>query len=384
MLNYYYWYAVIWIAILSIYSLSWSQINTKLHPVLILFFVITIWMSVLLGRKNNKQLRFFPMQIRPQKSQYVTLFIILYFVIEFYIYGGIPIIEYLFMHNRGYTSFTGSKSIFTVLFTFSLYYAIYLYYAHVSFSKITKEYLLQAMLILTFIFCTGNRGAILMSIFCIVIIYLSSKKLSIFDGAKILIFALIILYLFGAVGNLREGGKSFCDDTYITAIGEYQDYPSYLPGAYKWAYSYLTSPLNNLNYNISHSNININNFMLTFLPDFISKRIAPDFTLKTGVKLVKPYFNVSTGYAQAVVFGGVVGLFMMYSFLMIFSLVIRKIFLSSQQHYIPSLAIINMLIVFFFFINTITYSGISFQLFYPFIFSLVFRARKKKLFNVRR
>lgn len=380
MLNFYYWYALVWMSILIIYSFQWSDINTQLDVSLKIFFIITIISSLLLGRIMRRLFRFQPMRKRPQNAVLLSFLAILYFCFEFYLYGSIPLIEYLFIHQKEYTSFTGIKTLHTIVFTFTSYYAILLFYAHVSFCRYTKIYLCLSIALLAILFANGNRGIIMMNIFAFVLIYLSSRQVSFYRCLYYVIpLLLIMLYSFGVLGNLRSGASLYWDDSYITMLGEYNsNYPAYLSGAYKWAYSYLTSPLNNLNYNISNNVWGIGNFLTAFMPDFLTRRIFTENNLSLYVNLVREYFNVSTGYIQALIFGGFLGLFIMYFFVMFVPIFILKYLGRCSARYIPSLAIINIIVIFFFFVNTFAYSGISFQLFFPVAHTMLCKIKNYK------
>lgn len=379
MLNYYYWYSLIWGTIIIFYLLGWSKINSSLDVYLLFFFGITIVSSLVLGVINRKKFVFVIASPGPKRDALITALLVSYFVYEFFTYGGVPVLEYLFLHNKEYGSFQGIKSLFVVVFTFTSFYSIYLFYMYICLKK-NWRLLVEYMLLVIMMFLTGSRGAILMNLFAVSIMIFSYYNHGFVKKIFFLISIVMVLYLFGIIGNLRSG-FIWNDSSFITKLGNYSEtYPEYLPNEFMWTYSYLTSPLNNLNYNFAHNtnNINIFKYLMIYLPDFMVKRTIGDVNANTNIDLVVPYFNVSTGYAQANVYGGIIGMFIMYIMqFVILSYVLKIIKIRAPFLYIPSVAIANVIVAFFFFVNTLAYSEISLQIIYPLVLAVVFLKNKK-------
>lgn len=385
MLNYYYWYSIVWGFVLVFYMFGWSEINTELDIKLVLFFVATIITSAVLGIFNRRKFVY----KKPlahintnRKDMYITGIILLYFFCEFYLYGGIPMFEYSSGTKvyGGESAFKGIKTLYVIFFTFTTFYSLCLYYQYTYLHK--KRLQIEYMLLLIVVFIAGHRGTAVIILFSGILISCSYSKFNLKKMLYYFCFMFGILYVFGIVGNLRSG-VVWNDYSYITWLGRYsENYPKVLPDAFKWTYSYITSPLNNLNYNYIYNldKINLLDYCSVYIPDFLGKRIIRDYSFSKNVNLVVPYFTVSTGYAGACVSGGIAGMFIMYivQFVILY-FVDKTVYRYANFLYIPTLVMINLIVFFFFFENTIAHSGFILPLLYP-LLSAFFLKYKRNIF----
>jgi oligosaccharide repeat unit polymerase len=127
------------------------------------------------------------------------------------------------------------------------------------------------------------------------LIYIYIHKITIFKVFKFFSISLLVIILFGILGDLRSGIGSI---EYVAGISD--NYPSFLPSGFIWAYVYITSPLSNLNHNIDlYSDFNFEPSLafINLLPSIIRSKLVPspggmDFSL------VNDNLNVSTMYPQ--------------------------------------------------------------------------------------
>ena len=378
-LNYYYNYAIIWGAVLFLYSLGLSSINTILHWQIALFLGLTIILSLILSVVNKKKFNLCNLEniyhhysYKSKTDTYVTgLLIIYFFLIEFYRFGNIPMLAY-FTGNALYGDFRGIKTLYVFALTFLCYYSIYLFYIYVYLQR-KKRLLFESITLTIITFLVGNRGTFFTNLFAMTLINISRKKFSLKQICINLLFCLVLLYVFGILGNLRSG-DSWNDSSMISFIGGYNDtWPSYVPEAFKWAYSYITSPLNNLNYNYScNVNYDITRSFEAFFPDFLGKRLFDHYSLSGNVKLVVESLTVSTGFIKVCLSGGIIGMIFMYiGQFVILGCMLKTIRIGAPRLYIPSLALANNIVCFFFFENTIAHSGFILPLIYPFFYALI-------------
>ena len=92
-----------------------------------------------------------------------------------------------------------------------------------------------------------SRASLIVLAFCFICVMISGNNLFVRHTKTILylipLLFIIITYAFGILGNIRCGcAWNAC--TVINEIGQYNArYPAWLPDEFKWAYTYITSPL---------------------------------------------------------------------------------------------------------------------------------------------
>ena len=378
-LNYYYNYAIIWGIVLFLYSLGLSSINTILHWQVVLFLGLTVILSLFLSAGNKRKFNSSNLENMYHRSSYKSktdiyvtgLLTIYFFLFEFYRFGNIPMLAY-FTGNALYGDFRGIKTLYVFAFTFLCYYSIYLFYIYVYLQR-KKRLLFESITLTIIAFLVGSRGTFFTNLFAMTLISMSRKKFSLRQICTSLLFCLALLYVFGIFGNLRSG-YSWNDSSMISLVGGYYDtWPSYVPEAFKWAYSYITSPLNNLNYNYGcNINYDIMKCSEAFFPDFLAKRLFNNYSLSGDVKLVVDSLTVSTGFIKVCLGGGIIGMIFMYiGQFVILGGILKAVRVGAPQLYIPSLALANNIVCFFFFENTIAHSGFILPLLYPFFYAMM-------------
>ena len=139
---------------------------------------------------------------------------------------------------------------------------------------------------------------------------LKTKNLLLFG-----VLALSIILLFGIVGDLRSGNSDF----FIAIAQPSSNYPTFLPSGFLWVYIYITSPLNNVNFNIHDYplfNFNPSPLLSSILPSFIRDKIS-FWGQSSNFKLVDDLLNVSSmfpnylsafGYFGSIFFYFIIGL----------------------------------------------------------------------------
>ena len=136
-------------------------------------------------------------------------------------------------------------------------------------------------------------------------IYFSLRRPSFRIFVRTGILAIATLLMFGYVGDARSGR-----DAIIYLAAPTFDYPDWLPSAFIWVYIYLSSPLNNVNYNID---VSPNFFPLetagTFIPSFARDDVLAAFgySQNQNWSLVSETFNVSSLLQGLLTDFGVIG-----------------------------------------------------------------------------
>lgn len=112
-----------------------------------------------------------------------------------------------------------------------------------------------------------------------------------------------ILLIFGYVGDIRSGR-----DAFISLADPTFSYPDWLPSALIWVYIYVTTPLNNVNYNIDISpNIFPLETLGTFIPSFARDEFMSAVGANKSWNLVIESFNVNSLLQSFLSDFGVVG-----------------------------------------------------------------------------
>ena len=364
-----YIYGLVYSALLVLYSFALSDLCVKLDLGLFIFLIASIIISFVLGYVFRKVYRFVDVVVSRELINKKLIWGIVASCLFEYVYcGQIPIIA-IINGASSYTSFTGIHTFHTFICTLASFYAQYLLYLFICNKKNYKCFFYYCLILFVAFFLQFNRGQLLVNLFISVAMIIQSLKgkIKVRHIILVLISFVGILYVFGGLGNIRHG-FAWDDNRYITILGQYNSkWPSWLPGQFKWTYSYLISPISNLNHNIVHKGASINamGIITTYFPDFVANRL-PQST--SNLLLVVPWFTTLPGYAGAFCFGGsYIGLVIYFTVLVILPTMILVAAPFKPEYRTIVNAVMSTIVAFSFFTNTITYSAISFILLYPFL-----------------
>lgn len=372
-MNYFYWYTTIWSAVLLLYSLDWSNINRPLCFDVKLFFLITIPASLIIGFLNRKKFIFnMPIEIL-RRHGWITFAVVIGHIAEYIYCGQIPLFAIL-QGTNAYSTYEGIPSFHPLLITFTCFYSMHCFYCWICMPKREvqrKAWLKDAVIMLLMQILLFSRASLMITLFSWGIILYNVKKLHIRPKMVIIVIVsvLVILWGFGVTGNLRSGAE-WNDTSIIETIGEYNDnYPSWLSKQYMWAYTYITSPLSNFNTSALAlvESTSFSKYCISFLPDFLVKRLFPEYLQSKPFELTSNNLNAVAGFTTYYVYGGVIGLLGMYIYLMLGQLLLLRYLRSSQVYLIPIVVVMCQLVVGLIFYNTIYLSQCSFLLVYALI-----------------
>lgn len=388
MLNFFFMYSIIWGVILLFYSLGWSDLCEDLHPSLKFFFFITISVSLVLGIIYRKHFKYKESSFLPQRNKWIPWIIVGFNILEFIYCRQIPFVNILFGGGtyEGHEGYTGIPTLHSIFIAFGSFYAQYLFYRFLC-NKKEKNVLRDYFIILISIYLLQfNRGGLMISFFMSVLLYLAKNtdkiksginKKTIISGVAFLLF---VCWGFGVLGNIRHG-YLFNDSSYIERVGRFNEkYPTWLPKQFMWPYSYIVTPVANINYNVSHSTYESNTigFVMSFVPDFLERRIYSGKI--NSPELVEKYiFNATPGFGTAYVNAGIKGMYILYFVLLFGNMMCFKLLPIKYNYRMTCLAIMNIIVIFQFFTNTLFYSAISFQVIFPLLsfFKLKWQYSKK-------
>ena len=389
-LNPFYWFAFVWSAVLVLYQFRWTTLYGDLDASLLLFFLITILLSVVLGIFFGRMLKKVKIEYyRPLKKtrRIIIWSIVIGFLLEFLYVRHIPIIDELTHSSYTYMDFRGIPTFHVFLVTFAEFAAVYFFYCF-CFETDRKEkrtFLWLALIPFALITTLYNRAALINIIFMCMLIKLSTlKKIKIRYIVFVVILALVVLFGFGVFGNIRSGAK-WNDSSYIITVAhiDVDKYPSFLPKEFIWAYVYLVSPLGNLNDQVINvvPNYRLDGILYYILPDALSKRIFP--SVDTSFVLSQPLLTVCTGFAGIYKYGGMFGMLLMYACLGLLALLVARITLKRSDSFMVSIVLICCMTFLMFFDNIFNFTGFTFSLVYSIAITFIKNRKRGKTYLLK-
>ena len=380
MLNCFYWYSLIWSIILILYNFRFSSFNQPLDPILLFFVIFTIVISFIIGFINRKKFIFKAQAIDYGLKPIIIIFIL--FIANFAYAKSIPLFA-IIKGTHFYGEFESIPFLYVILTASAFYYGINYFNAYLNLKNNKKRNLVCFGIIVFLFLLVFSRSSIFFLLCGAFILYLMSCKNMLVTAVKskksniflILIFCFVVLYSFGALGNVRSG-YTYNDNSMIERIGLYDNYPSFLPKQFMWTYSYLTTPLANLNNLVKNNKFydyNYQGVLSELINRTISKRMFPN--LKYGVDAVldigieREYFNASTGYFLMYNYGGYLGMMIQFFILLFISYfqvtLTKKKYNSGKENCSYIILLLSNILMFFY--NSLNTTTISWWLIVNFV-----------------
>jgi oligosaccharide repeat unit polymerase len=355
--------------------LGWSNAAPKLTTDTIVFFLSTFIASFFLGihYQNKNRLgknHYCILCDNPEeKKQFSKVhiwcigIILIGYLIEFIHHGGIPFFLIL-THKSGYVGF-GIPVVGVLIHTFANFYAIVSFYKFIC-SK-NKYHLMHTFIVLLMFLMKYDRGSIIMTCVALVFVFLQTrKKISKKLIVVVIVLAIVSLYIFGLLGNLRSfGGDKYAFSRISNASEGFTN--SFIPSEFLWTYMYISFGFSNFQYNVDLFRAGTGTFLdfiiKCILPDFISKRLPATNDINLG-KLIIQNFNVTTIYTDPYVILGWLGPVLMFLYSILMFVVFDKLIPKYSRYHIPGKAVLFTIVVFNTFTNLWIFSGFSFMLVY--------------------
>jgi oligosaccharide repeat unit polymerase len=215
-------------------------------------------------------------------------------VFEVILSGGVPLLWAFTGSSKIYTDF-GIPSLHGLVNSFLLSICI----SHFLLFIVTNDR--RELRIPIFVLCWSvviiNRNMMLVTLLEFAVIYIRIRKVRFTTFLKLGSGVLAFVLAFGVVGDIRQGSSSIIRDLAQPT----EEYPQWLPSGVLWAYIYITTPINNLIYNMDairpENNLLFPNTAATLFPSVLrgviyGNRIGD---AESG-QLVVSAFNVSTAY----------------------------------------------------------------------------------------
>ena len=378
---------LVWLVVLLLYEVRLSELYPALSPKMLQFLIITAICSFILfffiPVPNNDITQDTIKRFSMKKMKYVVMVIYIGLMAECLYAGKVPLLAVFLENGYLYTKF-GIPTFHVLFLTFTSFYTVLLFYVFlIKNDKSILKYIALLFLVPVLIF---NRGTLTMNILTCGIIFISVYKN--WSARKLLYCVSVILlmfFVFGVAGNIRsihlpgQDRNAGYSSNYIFDIGkanvEFKN--SIIPDEFFWTYLYISSPLANFQNTVNENKVffEYNNLpkmmIMEILPDYLSKRIAPFFNLqKEKATLISPFLTASSYYTGSYIYIGWIGPIILYLFLNFYILLYFVLLRTYKTFAIIGTALLTTIVYLNIFDNMIIFAGLSFQLFYPIIFSL--------------
>lgn len=359
-----------------VYTLGWSTIYPVLTTQLFTFYLVSFLIAFVMGVLIN-QLPGFKYKPIPvfKYNGYVIIGLLILHAINVLYAGYVPLIA-IVSGNQTYADnrFSGIPTFHVILTTFTLFFAIYIFHQYLSNRK-WSLLLLYISSILPFVFYLNRSGMMYIIIGSLFMYFISQKKLYVKKLIGLITFALICIYLFGYLGNLRSTSG---DKTWILrATGATDKFlENRVPNEFYWGYLYITSSVASLQNNINvEKNVvpEYKGFVVNeMIPDFISKKISSITSIPVReFNQMTSWLNVGTIYANSFSYLSWLGMGIIFIYLMLLMNLYYVIIKRSYLYGATGIAMMFTMIAFANFSNSLSFSFFSFPLFYPFLFSIL-------------
>jgi oligosaccharide repeat unit polymerase len=213
-------------------------------------------------------------------------------LVEILVSKGIPILWLITGADRSYLDF-GIPSVHG--FTNSLLLASALVSLALYFETNQRKFLVLPIGTIVWALLVISRNLLLVSLLQNVFLWLRYKAGKAGRSfAKATVLGVLVLYVFGVVGDLRTGA-----DHFVAVAAPTFEVPKWLPSGFLWAYIYLVTPLNNMLFNLRNV-IPLNtgalpNTFSLLLPSILRDALLPP-TVDANSGLVSQAFNVGSAF----------------------------------------------------------------------------------------
>jgi len=326
----------------SVYSLSYSDLYPPLQPSLKWFLLSTCVICALLAYLAGSIVQK-PIIKKEPFGLHFAIFSILVvvFAVEVVANGGIPLLLIATGSDFNYQDF-GVPELHVAYVGFAYFYAVYWFDLFVM--RQGRGFLGISLCMIATSLLIVSRGGFITLLISITVVYVRRRG---FDRKLALVFAAlaaIVAWGFGLLGDLRTHGAT--GESIILSIGKPSDkfLNSEIPSELFWPYLYASSPLANLQVNMTDRTATDSPGLylgLELLPDFVSKRIVSDEAREAAFPLlITDSLTVCTMYGRAFVLLGWLGLLFGFAYFVVVSVLCLKI-LQKSKYFVAALGTLS-------------------------------------------
>lgn len=369
-INPFFCYSFAFLISLSLYQLNWSDIYPELSTGILLFLLVTILISLLLSVLFNilfdKKITTLNRLFTKRNSYAISFFITIGFLLEFVYSGNIPLLWAILGFPFNYKEF-GIPTFHVFLLPYASAFVILSFYRYLC-NKDNRYNLFSMLYVMFLISLIVNRAALMVIILSMILIY-SYKKFSYRKIIALSLFMLVIIYIFGVIGNKRMISQGYENEFAVldVAVASSNFRESLIPNEFFWGYLYSTVSIANLEnqiYLYSEKSVGDSLDVVAYdvMPDFISKRlISEDKQILFKPELIKDELTTSTIYGRAIKINGYTGAVILYAYMCIF--IFLSVILSPREYILPVCSIVSTMCALSIFSNMIVFSGVILQIF---------------------
>jgi hypothetical protein len=370
-------YAAGFAVALSVYSLGYSDLYPPLQPPLVLFLLSTCAICGFLAYAVGPMVSNSSFVAERFGKQFAIFTLLMgAFVIEVIVNNGIPLLLVFTTADFNYRDF-GVPELHVAFGAFCYFFAVYWFDLYLLGQG--RRFLILFLVATATSLLAFSRGAFIITLIATIFVYIQRRG---FDRRLLLTFAVTLataLWGFGVLGDIRAGGIS--GESVILKVGDASDkfVKSNIPTELFWPYLYTSSPLANLQLNITDRIAPDSPALyiaLEFLPDFISKRIVSEDTVAAfSPQLVSEQLTVSTMYGRSFVLMGWLGLVLSFAYFVAISIISLKA-LKRSKYLVSAIGILSSLAFLSIFDNLFINAGGILQVFVAVLLSLFERKRR--------
>ena len=303
-------YAFIWSLILFLYNLRLSSVLIPFSQTTFLFILSSIliflagyFFNVLVTGRfivaphvNQETYKKWVFSRHTDKMlKRLTILFAVGTCLEIVIAGNLPLLSMIGVGDSiRYTKF-GIRGIHGLFNASFLIICTILYLRQLS----TPRFLYLGLLFLAFIWpvLMLTRQLSISLIVQLIFLRILVKGVSIRDSLMVSLILFIIILFFGYIGDMRSSR-----DGMIALAQPTFEYPEHLPSGFMWVYLYMTSPTNNLIYNIDTTPYNAPFSILSgFIPSFTRSQAADALGFpNTPWEMVNATLNVATMHRKVI------------------------------------------------------------------------------------
>lgn len=355
-------FILIWAIVLYMYSLHLSGVLLKLDSATAMYILLVLavllislfFVTFLFWKKSFKNNFYFEDKNTKSKIRILVFIWAIFSLLEIILFKGLPVFSFFGIYSIPYTEW-GIPSLHGFLNAIIIIVSNYQLFYYYRTKK--KVYLFYFFCCLIWPILLVTRQMLLSMLLQALIFTLIYKSVRLQTVIRIAVFFLVFIIVFGIIGDFRSGADSFMSLAQPT-----ENYPEWLPSGFLWVYIYITTPINNINYNI----LKFSNF--NFHPSLLYANIFPSFIRNYIIKsdqgvnyeLVNENLNVSSFFINYLdAFGYYGSLF----YFFIFGLIISFIYFKTKSRKSN---------ISWVFVLTVIVHNIIFSVFVDFFMNLVF------------
>jgi hypothetical protein len=367
-------YIVAFGAALLAYQLNWSEVYPPLSSGLVLFFLTTFFCAAILGLGVAPIINEIGAYEPGRLWKYTGAALTLSFVADFLVSGFVPLISLLAGESVDFDA-VGIPSLHLFNVTFGGAFAT-IRFADFLYSR-RKLYLLEACIPLAYFLLLVYRAQAIECVISLTFVYLIRHRgrVRLWPAVALATVSVLALFLNGIMGDVRSPSQEAESQIELLAKPTEAFRQSGIPRTFFWSYAYFTSPIANLQttFNVAIPVIGKEtNFVLgELLPDAVTHRVLASLGEgRIRTPEMSAGLNASTIFGASFLYLGRLGPPFMFSYLSLI-IVVYLLLIRRSPFNVPSLALLNTIVVFCTFHNMIATSTMSLQLVWTVVLGLL-------------